>query len=54
MSSLAPCSHEEVGTIMDAHAAEAAKRAYKKISSHTVDTDVGVLANTCGATAGIG
>ena len=25
-------------------AAEAAKRAYKKISSHTVDIDVGVLA----------
>ena len=29
---------------MFAHAAEAAKWAHKKISSHTVDTDVGVLA----------
>ena len=28
---------------MFAHAAEAAKRAYKKIS-HTADTDVGILA----------
>ena len=54
MSSLAPCSHEKVDTIMHAHDAEAAKRAYKKISSHTVDTDVGVLANTCGAKAGRG
>ena len=53
VSSLAPYLHEETDTIMLAHAAEAAKRAYKKISSHTVDTDVGVLANTCGATAGI-
>ena len=54
MSSLAPCSHEEVDTIIHAHAAEAAKRAYKKISSHTFVIDIGVLANTCGATAGIG
>ena len=44
MSSLAPCSYEEVDSIMFAHAAEAAKRAYKKIGSCTVDTDVGVLA----------
>ena len=44
VSSLAPCSHEEADTIMFAHAAEAAKRAYKKISSDTVDTDVRVLA----------
>ena len=43
MSSLAPCSYEKADTIMFAHAAEAAKRAYKKICSHTVDTIVGVL-----------
>ena len=43
MASLAPCSHEEADTIMFAHVAEAAKRAYTKISSLTVDTDVGVL-----------
>ena len=53
VASLAPCSYEEADTIMFAHAAGAAKRACKKISSHTVDTDVGVLANTCGASAGI-
>ena len=41
---LEPCSYEEVATIMFAHVAEAAKRAYKKISSHTVDTNVRVLA----------
>ena len=44
VSSLAPCSYEEADTIMFAHAAEAVKRAYKKISSHTVNTDVGVIA----------
>ena len=44
VSLLAPCSHEEADTIMFTRAAEAAKRVYKKISSHTVDTDVGVLA----------
>ena len=44
VSSLAPCLHEEADTIVSVHAAEAAKRAYKKISSHTVDTDMGVLA----------
>ena len=43
MSSLAPCMHEEAGTIMFAHATEAAKRANKKISSRTVGTDVEVL-----------
>ena len=40
MSSFAPCLHEEAGTIIFAHATEAAKRAKKKISSHTVGTDV--------------
>ena len=44
LSSLAPYLYEEADTRMFAHAAEAAKRAYKKISSYTVDTDVGVLA----------
>ena len=43
MSSLAPCLHEEADTIMFAHATEATKRPYKKISSCTVDTDVVVL-----------
>ena len=44
VSSPAPCSHHDADTILFAHAAEAAKRTYKRISSHTVDTDVGVLA----------
>ena len=43
MSSFASCLHEEADTIMFAHAAEAAKRANKKISSRTVGTDVEVL-----------
>ena len=43
MSSVAPCLHEEVDTIMLAHAMEAAKRAKTKINSHTVGTDVVVL-----------
>ena len=43
MSSLMPCLHEEADTRMFAHAMEAAKRLYKKISSHTVDTDVVAL-----------
>ena len=44
VASLAPCSHEEADTIIFAHAMETAKRAYKKINSRNVDTDVGVLA----------
>ena len=44
VASLAPCSYEEADTIMFAHSTETLNRAYKKISSHTVDTDVGVLA----------
>ena len=43
MSSFASCLHEEAEIIMFAHAAEAAKRANKKISSRTVGTDVEVL-----------
>ena len=44
MSSLAPCLHEEADHArMLAHGTEAAKKANKKISSHTVDTDVVVL-----------
>ena len=43
MSSFAPCLHEEADTIMFAHATEASKMANKKISSHTVGTDVVVL-----------
>ena len=43
MSSFAPCLHEEADTIMFVHATEAAKRDNKKISSHTVGTDVVAL-----------
>ena len=40
MSSLAPCLHEQTDSRMFACATEAAERAYKKISSCAVDTDV--------------
>ena len=43
MSSFAPCLHEEADTIMLDHATEAAKRAYTKINSRTVRTNVVVL-----------
>ena len=43
MSSSVPYLHEEADTIMFAHATEAAKRTYKKISTRTVGTDVVVL-----------
>ena len=43
MHSFAPCLHEEADTRIFAHATEAAKRPYKKISSCAVDTDVVVL-----------
>ena len=43
MSSLAPRLHEEADTRMLAHDTEAAKKANKKISSRTVDTNVVVL-----------
>ena len=45
MSSRAPCFfNEEADTRMFAHATEAAKMTNKKISSHTVGTDIVVLA----------
>ena len=43
MSLFALCLHEEADTIMFAHAAEAAKRANKNISSRTVGTEVVAL-----------
>ena len=41
---LVPCSHEEAGTRMLLHAADAAQCGYTKIILRTVDTDVLVLA----------
>ena len=43
MPSFAPCLHEEADTIMFAQSTETARRANKKIRSHTVGTDVVVL-----------
>ena len=43
MPSFASCLHEEADTRMFAHAKETAKRANKKICSHTVGTDLVVL-----------
>ena len=44
MSSLAPCTHEEAGTRLYVHTADAIKQGLHRIMIRTVDTDVVVLA----------
>ena len=44
ISSLAPCSHEEIDTRMLLHVQDALQQGHKKILLRTVDTDVLVLA----------
>ncbi len=43
---LAPCSHEEADTRILLHVQDAVRQGYTKVSIHTVDTDVTVLAVT--------
>lgn len=44
LRSLSPCSHKEADTRLFLHAADAAQKGYRKLSLHTVDTNVVVLA----------
>ena len=44
ITDLAPCNHEEADTRVILHAAHAAHTGHSKITIHTVDTDVVVLA----------
>lgn len=46
-SKLAPCNHEEADTRMLLHTADAVSKGFDKITIHTVDTDVVVLAVSC-------
>ena len=44
VSSMAPCSHEEVDTRLFVHVADAVRKGFQKVMVCTVDTDVVVLA----------
>ena len=44
VSDLAPCTHEETDTTIILHLEDAARKEYKTVLIHTVDTDVVVLA----------
>ena len=44
LTSLAPCSHEEVDTRMLLHVADAVQKGMRKVAIRTVDADVVVLA----------
>ena len=44
LTSLAPCSHKEVGTRLLLHVADAVQKGIRKVAIRTVDTDVMVLA----------
>ena len=48
-SSLAPCKHNEIGTQMFVHLADADTKGFNKVLLRTVDTDVVVLVVTAAA-----